>query len=90
MGSWLTVWGTMVTSTVLSDMEFRNFLCAHYNVTPSPQPFNNVLVFWFFLYIIDLAAETEGLSLHFMMRCLMSSSTSYDNPYPQTVYVIKP
>ena len=34
MGSWLRVWDNMVTGTVLSAMEFCNFLCAHYNITP--------------------------------------------------------
>ena len=31
-GSWLSVRGTTVSGTVLSAMEFRDFLCARYNV----------------------------------------------------------
>ena len=33
-GSWLTVWVTVVTGTVLLAMKFRDFWCTHYNVTP--------------------------------------------------------
>ena len=33
-GSWMTVWGTVVTGTVLPAMEFSDFLCAHYNSFP--------------------------------------------------------
>ena len=33
-GSWLTVRGTTVTGTVLTAMEFCDFLCACYDVTP--------------------------------------------------------
>ena len=35
-GSCMDIWGTTVTSTVLSAMVFRNFLCVSYNVTPPP------------------------------------------------------
>ena len=34
VGSWLTAHGTTVTGTVLAGMEFRDFLYAHYNLTP--------------------------------------------------------
>ena len=33
-GSWLSVRGTTVSSTVLSATEFRDLLCSHYNVSP--------------------------------------------------------
>ena len=33
-GSWLTVWGTTVTGTVLAAIYFCDFLCARYDVTP--------------------------------------------------------
>ena len=37
-GTWPSVRGTTVSGTVLSAMEFRDFLCAHYNVSPlNPQ-----------------------------------------------------
>ena len=37
-GDWLNVRGTTVTGTLLVATEFRDLLCAHYNVTPlSPQ-----------------------------------------------------
>ena len=32
-GSWLTVWGTRVTGTVLAATGFHDFLCARYDVT---------------------------------------------------------
>ena len=33
-GSWLTIQGTTLNGTVLLAMEFSNFLCARYKVTP--------------------------------------------------------
>ena len=33
-GAWLSVRGTTVSGTVLSATEFRNYLCAYYNVSP--------------------------------------------------------
>ena len=33
-GDWLSVRRTTVSGTVLSDTEFRDFLCARYNVSP--------------------------------------------------------
>ena len=33
-GSWLLARGTTVTGTVLSGVEFHDFLCARYNLTP--------------------------------------------------------
>ena len=37
-GAWLSVRGTTVSGTILSDTEFWNFLCACYNVSPlNPQ-----------------------------------------------------
>ena len=33
-GAWLSIRGTTVSDTVLSGMEFRDFLCARYNVSP--------------------------------------------------------
>ena len=34
-GSWPTLWGNTVTGTVIAAAEFRDFLCARYDVTPS-------------------------------------------------------
>ena len=38
-GAWMSVRGTMVTDTVLTATEFRNFKCDSYNVNP-PNPQN--------------------------------------------------
>ena len=37
-----------------------------------------------FPYVTDLAVEIEGLSLHTIMRCVMSSSILHENPNPLT------
>ena len=34
MGAWLSIWGTMVTGTVLTATYFRAFKCSHYNIKP--------------------------------------------------------
>ena len=62
MCSWLAIWGTTVSGTVILAMEFRHFLCARYNVNPPPLNFKNEMVALSnFLYVTNLAAETEGL-----------------------------
>ena len=65
------------------------FFYAHYNVTP--------LIFKKFMvalspfpYFVDLAADTESSSLHVIIRCVVSSSTSHDDPSPLTVYAENP
>ena len=61
MGSWLTVCCTTLISTVISTAEFHDFLCASYNVTPPLTYKRNEMVdLSNFLYVTDLAADTEG------------------------------
>ena len=85
-GYWLTVRGTALTGTVLLDMEFRDFVCARYNVNPPPTKENTMVSISHFTYIMELSTETEGSSLHVIMRCVMSSSTLHDELSPITVY----
>ena len=61
MGSWLTSCGTTVTGTVLSGMEFCDFICGRYNPTPPPPNLqgNVTIVVNPSTYVMDLIANTE-------------------------------
>ena len=80
-GAWMNVRGTTVTSTVFSSKEFRDFLCAHYNVTPPPTSRATVTdAAYPLLYATHLSAEKESWSSHITTKCVMDSSTSLDKP----------
>ena len=86
IGSWLTVQGTTVTSTVLADTEFHEFLCARYD-SPPPQPLNNKTAnISPYLYVLVLAAVKEVLSLHVKMKCVTNSSTLIEEPSSINMY----
>ena len=48
-GAWMSAHGTTVSGTVLSAMEFRDFLCACYNVPP-PKPQESLQQMWHCLW----------------------------------------
>ena len=41
-----------------------------------------------FPYVINLAADTEGLSSYVIMRCMTSSSMSHENPNTLNMYTV--
>ena len=43
-----------------------------------------------FTYVMDLAADMEGLSSHTITKYVTSSYISLKNPYPLTAYAEKP
>ena len=85
-GSWLTVWGTIVTGTVLAAMEFSDFLCARYDATPPKLQKNTMAALLPYPYVTDRAAALEVLSLHVTETFVTRSSTVIDEPYSLAAY----
>ena len=85
----MNVWGATVTGKVLAATEFRDFLCARYDVTPLNY-LKKAAALSNYLYVTDLYEATEALSLHAKMRCTASSSTLLGNPSPITAYSVNP
>ena len=58
----MTVWGTMVTGTVLAATDICGFLCARYDVTPPPNLQNKYDGFsWYFSVSHVLSCSCGGL-----------------------------
>ena len=76
----------MVIGTVLSSIEFRGSLCACYNANPHNLQNNVMVSLSTFLYITELAADTEGSSSHVKMRFGTISSTLRVNVSPLNMY----
>ena len=86
----MTVWGTIVTGTVLAAMEFSDFLCARYDATPPKLQKNTMAALLPYPYVTDRAAALEVLSLQVKTKCVTISFTLIDDPYPIYVYTVKP
>ena len=89
-GSWLTARGTMVTGTLLSDMEFFDSFCNCYNLIHSNLAKNVTVITNPSPYVMHLIINTENLSSHVTMKCVVSSSTSRNVPFNITVSFDKP
>ena len=90
MGYWMTVQGTIVTGKELLAMEFRDFLLTLKCYPPPTSRINAMVALSNFPYTTDSAAKNEASSLHVIMRCVMSFSTSHNDPPPPTAYAENP
>ena len=79
----MNVHGTMVKGTVLQATEFRDLLCARYNVTPPPPPTSRATataVASPLMYATQLAAAKEAWLLHVTTESMVNSYTLLDEP----------
>ena len=86
----MTACGSTVIGTVLSGMEFSDFLCARYNLTPPNLQKNVMVVPNHSPYITHLISKILDSSSHVTIKCFTSSSTSRNIPFHWTSSVTNP
>ena len=65
-----------MTGTVLAAMEFRDFLCARYDVTPPNLQEQAMVDLSPSMYVTDLVKAMAASSLHITTKCMTISCTS--------------
>ena len=81
----MSVQGNTVTGTVLVATEFRDFMCAYYDVIAQKLK-NTTYVLSPYTNVTDLAAAKEILLLNSKIKCVSISSNFLDNTPPLNAY----
>ena len=75
---------------MMTNKQFRDFLCARYNVTPIALKKDAMVSLSPFPCVTELGADTQGSSSHVIMNCVTSSFNLQDELYPLAVYEANP